>query len=266
MTFDKELAFAKELALEAGKIMQRYFRSEDIAIEWKEDESPVTAADKTINALVIEKVKQQFPSYGVIGEEDSFNKDAQLVWIVDPVDGTVPFKLGMPLSTFCLAFVDRKDGQPLVAVNYDPQLNNLYHAVKGRGAFLNGDKIATSNQTELSRGHVFLWHDGNRQRRYYDMEKLVRGLAKQNATHISVPSGSYFAVRIASGELLGSLVDGGSPWDTAAIALIVSEAGGVITALDGQPRRYDEYGDGYLFAANKTIHQTLLSLVKDSAP
>ncbi|QQS18795.1 hypothetical protein IPL68_01860 [Candidatus Saccharibacteria bacterium] len=133
MAHEKELQFAKSLALEAGAIMRHYFRSDELAITHKQDLTPLTVADTQINALVIERVKKEFPAYGVLGEEASFEPHRELLWVVDPIDGTSPFSCGIPVSTFSIALVHRKDGQPYVSVTYDPYLDELMFATKNGG-------------------------------------------------------------------------------------------------------------------------------------
>src|SRR5690606_7148188 len=109
---DEYLAFAKTLATEAGQIMRDHFVL-GIDTEWKQDATPLTIADTSINQLVIDQVKQRFPTHGVLGEEASFGTDREYLWVVDPVDGTMPYSHGIPTSTFSLALV--QNGQPIVA-------------------------------------------------------------------------------------------------------------------------------------------------------
>ena len=124
--YEKELDFAKQLAQDAGEIMRRYFQSDDIGTELKEDNTPLTIADTKINQLAIDRVKQVFPRCGVIGEEDSFETEREELWVVDPIDGTKPYSLGIPVSTFCLAYA--VNGDVKVSVVYDPFQDRLYHA------------------------------------------------------------------------------------------------------------------------------------------
>lgn len=264
MSYQKELDFARELASEAGKIMRTYFRSEDINTTWKGDNTPLTVADTTINRLVIDRVKKQFPDHGIIGEEESFSPDRDFVWVVDPIDGTMPFSLGMPNSTFSLALVERKNGQPIVAVAYDPQLDHLYSATVGGGASLNGSPIRTALERDLKQGYVFVWHGGYNDKVYFDKGKLLDFIHEKAGRYFIVPSFVYYASRVASGEFRGAILDYGSPWDSAAVALLVKEAGGVALDLNGNERRYDEFGSGCLLAANQEIADTLLSLIKEA--
>jgi myo-inositol-1(or 4)-monophosphatase len=265
MSYTKELTFAKGLALEAGKIMRRYFRAEDIGTEWKEDNTPLTAADTAVNDMVIKKVKQAFPDRAVIGEEASHDQDGELAWVVDPIDGTVPFSLGIPISTFSLALVDRKDGQPLVGVIYDPYLDHMYTAVRDDGAFLNDTRLSVSKATTFPRNYVsIIGGSGKGGKTKYNRGQCFDIIHAQDAKCMSIQTQAYFAAKVATGELVGSIFGYGAPWDVAAACLLVEEAGGVVTDLSGEKRRYDEFADGCVLAANQTILSKLLEAIQKS--
>lgn len=252
---DAYLDFAKELALEAGGIMKHYFRSEEIDSTWKEDATPLTAADTSINSLVIERVKANFPDHGVLGEEESYEPERNLIWVVDPIDGTVPFSLGMPISTFALALVDRSDGQPIVAVLYDPFLDELFYAAKGGGTFVNERRLKTSNESALKQNYFAI---------SIGQSELIKKIRKQRANIMYLQSGCYFAARVAAGQLLATIQNRPYAWDIAATALLVQEAGGIVTDYDGQVIRFDQKIEGSIMAANHKIHAKLLKLIKES--
>lgn len=264
MQYQKELDFAKDLAIEAGKIMRRYFRAEDIGTEWKDDNTPLTIADTSINKLVIEKVKAAFPDQGVLGEEESYKPERETIWVVDPIDGTKPFSLGIPVSTFLLALVSRADGQPVLGVIYDPYLEHLYTAVKGQGAFLNGRRLKTSSARSFTNGYatVYGFKPLKNNSIDYSAGKVIDGLLAKKASVINISSGAYTAAKIASGEFLTVIEMLGKPWDSAAVALLVQEAGGLVTDFVGQPRRFDEVGFGSVMAANPAILKQVLALIK----
>ncbi|MDB5168916.1 MAG: Inositol-phosphate phosphatase [Candidatus Saccharibacteria bacterium] len=266
MNYDSELAFAKELAMEAGRVMRQYFLSEDLATEWKSDNTPLTIADTTINDMVIERVKAAYPNYAVIGEESSHDANGEYVWVVDPIDGTMPFSIGIPVSMFSLALVSTSDGQPVVGVAYDPQLDRLYAAQRSGGATLNELPITTSKQTGLENtylsvmGSVLVPDKG-----FAYKSGHCADLARQaGAKPLNLYSQVYCATKVASGEFVGSIFGYGSPWDSAAVALIVEEAGGIVTDMEGKPRRYDQWGAGCILASSPQIHTQLLELVQAS--
>ena len=130
------LDFAIEIAHYAGdKIKSSFLKDKDL--DYKSDRTVVTDVDKDINHYLIEKVKEKYPNHAVNGEEESFNNSSNYVWVCDPIDGTGMFTAGMPVSVFSLALVI--DGIPYVGVVYDPYLDMMYTAIKGEGAFCNGN-------------------------------------------------------------------------------------------------------------------------------
>ncbi|MCA9333025.1 inositol monophosphatase [Candidatus Saccharibacteria bacterium] len=259
MDYKKELEFAKKLAQKAGDIMLRYFKAEDIGTVWKEDNTPLTVADTTINRMVIEEVKKVYPNHGIIGEEESFCEDREKVWVVDPIDGTMPFSLGIPVSTFSLALVDRSDGQSVLGVVKDPYQDHIYSAAKDSGAFLNDLSIHTGDYRSLNKAYIsVLGGTNNKTFRPGIAFDLARDSGSKN---FSLLSQVYAAVKVASGEFAGSIFGYGAPWDSAAVSIIVKEAGGEVTDLYGKSRRYDEWGDGCVLASNRTIMNKLLSIV-----
>ncbi len=266
MSYQKELEFAKELAYEAGTIMRRYFRAEDIGIEWKEDNTPVTVADTKINDLVIQRVKKAFPKHGVLGEEDSFEPERNIIWVVDPIDGTATFSLGIPVSTFSIALVDRKDGQPVLAVVYEPQLDHLYTAVKGEGAFLNGDRLKAGKSKTLRNNYFFLGGGFKERAPTYKVGQCTDDLLSRGGKIIQVASFIYFGCKIASGELSGAIIGLGTPWDLATVDLIVTEAGGKVTDLHGKSQRYDGPSEGFIAAETPEIHAELMATVRRAKP
>lgn len=266
-SYELELDFAIKMAEDAGKIMTKYFRSDEINTEWKDNHTPITIADQKINDLLIAKVEKDFPNHGVIGEEGSFMEERDMVWVVDPIDGTSPYILGIPTSTFCLALVDRKDGQPVIAVVYDPFLDDMYTARKNGGAFVNNRPIKTKNAKTLHHNYLAVnafakkLQDGKVVIR---PGKLMEKIRLEGGKCLTFQSHVYTAMRVASGELIGSILAFGSPWDSAAASLIVSEAGGVATDLEGKPRRYDQFENGTVVAANETILKIIIKEIKRS--
>ena len=146
MEYKIYLEFAKSIALEAKKIMMKYFY-QDNGENYKLDKTIVTLADKEINSILIQKVKETFPTHAVDGEEEQFGKSKYL-WVCDPVDGTAMYARHIPTAVFSLALVI--DGVSVIGVVYDPFTDNLYSAIKGHGAYKNDSKISVNNIDDLS--------------------------------------------------------------------------------------------------------------------
>ena len=130
MLKDRYKKFAISLAMRAGKMMRRNFVLGGKRT-WKKDHSPLTKTDLVINQMVIDAVHKHFPGYGVLAEEgSSLVQGSEYVWVCDPIDGTVPFSHGFPTFVFSLALV--KNGQPIFGLLYDPMMNRMYVAEKGK--------------------------------------------------------------------------------------------------------------------------------------
>jgi fructose-1,6-bisphosphatase/inositol monophosphatase family enzyme len=250
------LDLALELSAAAGVIMLEHF---DIGVpaDWKEDDTPVTVADEAINQMVVDRIAAEYPNHGVIGEElSSVKPESRFQWVCDPIDGTLPYMLGIPTNLFSLALCE--DGQPIVAVIEDPYLARTYSATQGGGAFVNERRLAVSARTELrgtlmnvsgrSRGDA-AWGAAI----YYDLERA-------GAEQLHHNSMVYEEILVASGMFDGAIFTKSTPWDAAAGALLVSEAGGKATDLHGRQQRYDRAIKGAIFS-NGLIHDELQALV-----
>ena len=148
--YDEYLNFAIDIANHAKQIMLKYFNADNGAC-YKEDNTIVTNADKEINHYLIERVNEVYPNHSVDGEEEKYIS-GEYKWICDPVDGTAMYARGIPVSVFSLALAH--EGVPLLGVVYDPFTDNLYTAIKGRGAFKNNKKIEV-NKNDIENNRCF---------------------------------------------------------------------------------------------------------------
>ncbi len=254
------LDFAKGLAQEAGEIMLRYFQV-GVANELKEHEgnTPVTIADKAINSLVIEAVRKQYPLHAVIGEEESYRQEnAGFTWVCDPIDGTIPYVMGMPTNVFSLALVDNSNGQPVVAVVYDPYMKRKYWATKNGGAFLNGLSIKTNATGDIK--EALVGGSGGRSNVLKASEFKAAVIAVCYRP-IIVNCVMYEAMLVASGQIAATVFPGAGCHDAVSAKLIVAEAGGKVTDVFGNEQRYDKPIRGAIIS-NGMIHDELVSLAK----
>ena len=125
------LDFAIEIAKYAGVVIKDNFLNDNNSIEYKEDRTPVTIADKCINDYLIKRVKEKYPEHSVDGEEEKYLNSSKYVWVCDPIDGTSMYTRGIMVSVFSLALVF--DGVPIVGVVYDPYQDKMYTAIKDSG-------------------------------------------------------------------------------------------------------------------------------------
>lgn len=253
--YSEELKVAKNLAYKAGEIMTSYF-SLDIHTDWKADNTPLTKADTDINKMVISEIANNFPDHRVMGEEESSvsNNDGKILWVCDPIDGTIPYSHGLNNSVFSLALVI--DGNPVLGVILDPFQKLLYYAVQGEGAFLNEQPIKVTENKEFKKNMFIL--DGD-----FTLSPLVKEIEERNGLFVSYCSFLYGAKMVASGHFAGAIFTGPNPWDCAAIKIIIEEAGGKTSDLDGNPQRYDQKINGFV-AGNEYYHQELIRIINET--
>ena len=252
----KYLEFAKEIAYEAGKIMLKYFNAKDIS-SYKGDKTIVTLADKEINTYLINRVKEKFPTHSVDGEEEQFGK-SEYVWVCDPVDGTAMYARHIPVAVFSLALV--VNGESKIGVVYDVFTNTIYSAIKGEGAYKNGEKIMV-NDYELndmrSVSNFDMWPKAD-----YNIYDIIKELGKKTY-FVSVGSVIRGGMCVASGEFNLGIFPGTKRknCDIAAAKVIVEEAGGKVTNIFGEDQRYDTNIKGAIISNGK-VHSEVVETIK----
>lgn len=250
--------FAIDIARKAGDIIRRDF-SLDVRKVWKADNTPLTETDLIINQLVIDSVKQKFPSHSILAEEgNDFSKESEYVWVCDPLDGTIPFSHGIPTCTFSLALVHK--GESILGVIYDPFMDRMNSAEKGRGAFMNGSRISVSSNIEIKSSLIGLiqWSDAK-----FDLSQLEHQLQLKGAKVLNAGSISYMGALVSSGGFTATIFPGDKPHDTAALKVLVEEAGGKVTDIFGNEQRYDRPIKGHV-TSNGILHEKLLALVRET--
>ena len=254
--YENYLQFAKEIANMAGQIMKKYFLRKDIS-SYKGDKTLVTLADKEINSYLIKRVKEKFPTHSVDGEEEQFGK-SKYIWVCDPVDGTGMFTDGIPVSVFSLALV--VDGEVCVGVVYDPHLDKMYTAIRGKGAYCNGERIEVNKLHYGDLGYRVNYEMWNNSK--FDTMMIARSML-DNARVSAIGSVARSCMAIASGKFSCDLFPGieHGNCDIAASSLIVEEAGGIVTDFYGNPQRYDRDINGAIIS-NGVSHEEILEKVK----
>lgn len=253
---EQYLEFAKEIAKEAGKIMIKYFNSDNGSM-YKGDNTIVTLADKEINSYVIKRVKEQYPTHSVDGEEEMFG-ESKYIWVCDPIDGTAMYARHIPVATFSLALVI--DGISEVGVIYDVFTDNIYTAIRGKGAFKNNEKIDVNNldfDGMRTVGHFDAWRESE-----YNIDKVIDELRKETYL-VSIGSVVRACACVASGDFNVVIFPGTKHknCDIAAAKVIVEEAGGIVTDMFGNEQRYDKDINGAI-VSNKVVHSKVLEIIK----
>jgi myo-inositol-1(or 4)-monophosphatase len=256
---EEYLTFATVVADEAAVIALQYF-SFEIENTWKGDGTPLTVADTEINDLVIKKINEQYPDHSVYGEEKSDTKErSKYIWVCDPIDGTMPFSNGLPMFTFSIALVDQSNGQPILGLVNDPVMKNRYWAYKGGGAYRNGERISVSKNATVE--NTYVCTDGSGRDVGFSNLVLIKSLSEKGCRVMKLLSIIYGGVQVANGKFAGTVFYGKKAYDVASLKIITEEAGGKATDLNGDERRYDEDGLGFV-ASNGILHEELLKIVK----
>lgn len=251
------LNFAVEIAIEAGKIMHKYFK-ENNGANYKFDQTIVTKADTEINHFLINKVKEKYPNHSVDGEEEQFGK-SKYTWVCDPVDGTAMYARHIPVAVFSLALVI--DGEPNVGVVYDPFTENMYYAIKGEGAYRNRERIQVNNillDDMKSVSNFDMWPEAE-----YNVYDVVKKLGEKTYI-VGIGSVIRACMCVANGDFNLAIFPGTKHknCDIAAAKVIVEEAGGKVTNLFGNEQRYDNDISGAIIS-NGYVHDEAVSCIKE---
>lgn len=255
--YKTELATAKLIAEKAGTIMLQYFDG-DQQIEIKNDGSPVTVADTLINSMVIAELAKVFPDDIVIGEEESTGDYGMgRRWFCDPIDGTKAYTWGTPTAMFSLGLV--VDGKPVVGVAYEPVGNKLYWAMKDGGAFCN-DRPLHVNAQNLQNGILGTISSQYRIRReahYFD------ALLDMKVNMAAFSGAVAKCVRVAEGRFVGYIEELVNAHDMAASDVIITEAGGRVTDLEGHEYDYSKPFKGTV-VSNGIVHDELVTILREN--
>ncbi len=253
---DTAIKAAKEAA-----VIQLEYLNKELDIQTKASEFDlVTKADKLAEAKIIEVISKVFPEHSFLAEESGkATRDSDYLWIVDPIDGTVNYAHGFP--QFCCSIGLYFKEEALLGVVYDPCRDELFTAQKGEGAFLNGQKISVSKIDSLKKALLAT-----------GFPALKDELLQKNLEYFKAFLGKCQAIRrpgsaaldlcyVACGRIDGFWELGLSPWDTAAGALLVREAGGIITNLDND---FFDLNIKGLIATNGLIHSQIKDVIDHS--
>lgn len=251
-----DLSYLGLLAIEAGEIITKNFRKVDRRL--KDDGTPVTIVDEAINKLVVDSISRDFPDVSIISEEGNREvSGAELRVFCDPLDGTFPFCLGLPISTFCISVL--KENTPLMGLIYDPFCNRVWSAARRKGAFLHGNKIRVSQRDQIDGSQLCLiWW----KRSQYNAGKVNDKLLDAGGISINPLSIAIFGGLIGQGLADGSIFPGNKGWETAAMQVIVEEAGGKVTDIHGNKMVYGSKGEieGHI-VSNGFLHDQLVEIV-----
>lgn len=240
------------IAQEAGQILMAH---RGVGFELKGAYDLVTAADRASEQLIVKRLREAFPTHGIIAEEGGRAElEAPLRWYVDPLDGTTNFAHGYPMWNVTLGLA--RNNEMICGVVFDPLNRELFAAELGAGARLNGAPIHVSKANKVDDA-LFSTGFPSRKRHnnvnihfYYQLAMLSHGVRRGGSAAIDL---AY----TACGRLEGFWEFGLNPWDMAAGVLLVAEAGGKVSGMQGEPFNID---GKYVVATNGVIHKETLHL------
>jgi myo-inositol-1(or 4)-monophosphatase len=256
---NKILDVAIHAAKEAGKIqLEKLGKLKYIHTKYNQDNNLVTEADNESESKIFKIIKDNFPEHALLSEESGdLPSESEYKWIIDPLDGTVNYAHSVPIFSTSIGI--EKDGQIIVGVVYDPSRDELFTAVKNKGAFLNGQKIEVSDTNALGRAMLVTGFPYNvKDNPFNCIEHFKNFLLTARAVR-RLGSAALDACYVACGRFDGFWEVSLNPWDMAAGSLIIEEAGGKVSGFDSE--KLDIYSESFL-ATNGLIHDQMLDILK----
>lgn len=256
----------KTALLAAGEIIRRGFARRR-RVEYKELTSPVTDTDRAAEKKIMSVIRRAFPGHTFLAEESAFLGKADTApagdryrWVIDPLDGTVNFVHGVPMSVVSIAV--ERNGVPLVGGVYDPFRNELFFAVRGRGARLNGSRIRVSGEKRMIRSLFITGFPYDSHKNGGAYLKLVQPFLTSSMGLRRFGAAALDLAWVACGRAEGFWECKLSPWDIAAGMLLVEEAGGRVTDFSGRPMSIDR--PAQTLASNGHVHPAMLRIIRNT--
>lgn len=256
---DSFLKIAKEAALEAGKIISKYFGTKHQYQFKNEDKSDfATQADLESEQKIVQILTKNFPKHNIIAEEGGkTNKNSDYTWVIDPLDGTISFACGMPYFAVSIGLL--KENTPVLGVVYHVFTKDLYWAQVNKGAYMNGKQIKVSQKNELNSANLTI-DFGHRQRRLPKIDLYIIPLVKEAGYLYAIGSAVMSMMLVAQGIQDGMIVQAWI-WDGVAGTIIVQEAGGRVTDFSGNQIDWTNPRLS-IVATNGLIHDQILEALK----
>ncbi|MCI3920604.1 inositol monophosphatase [Paenibacillus sp. TRM 82003] len=262
-------AVAVNMAAKAGEWMKNKLgQATDVQMKTTPHDL-VTEVDKGTELLIRKLIQTYFPTHAILGEEGvepgaeasrralEDVQDEEYVWIIDPIDGTTNFIHGLPFYSVSIALAHR--GEVIVGVVYDPARDELFVAEKGKGAYVHGKRMQVSVEERLSDSLIATGFPTERERALPEALRQISNVAPKVRNIRAAGSAALHLAYVASGRLSGFWEANLNSWDLAAGMLLVREAGGVVTEMNGQP-----YGLHVrdVAATNGRIHDSLIEALR----
>jgi myo-inositol-1(or 4)-monophosphatase len=223
----ERFACAQEVMAQAADLSGKYFSAlETLTVDEKAPQSLVSEADREVERLIRSTLLRAFPTDGFVGEESGTvdTDTARGVWVVDPIDGTQPFLLGLP--TWCVSIAYVYDRRVELGLITKPADNDVFVAQRGQGATLNGAPLSVSQAVSMAEGITGI---GCAPRDHHVVGRIVDGILSRNGVFRQTGSGACDLTYVATGQYLGVVNQSLRSWDCLAALCIIEEAGGRVT-------------------------------------
>ena len=248
------LETAVDIARESGALVAN-FHERHVPFETKGEFDLVTEADRASERLIVERLRSHFPAHSIVAEEGGGHESpSEYRWFVDPLDGTTNFAHSFPM--FCISIGLERAGEAIAGVVYDPIRQELFTAERGAGAFLNNHRIHVSKAARLSDSLASTGFPSRKRHHninihfYYQLAMASHGVRRTGSAALDLAF-------VASGRLDFFWEFGLKPWDMAAGALLVQEAGGRITEMTGGPLSVT--ASDHILADNGLLHDEIMA-------
>lgn len=244
--------FFRELAEASGAVLEKYFRSDDLGLEVKSDDTPVTRADREAEMVLRELIEKRYPDHGIIGEEyGEENTDAEFVWVLDPIDGTKSYAAGIPLYGTLLCLMH--ENKPVLGAIHQPG-QGIFLVGDGQETELNGKPVRVRDCSDLSQAILLTTDPVSPLHTKYGA--AWQDLALQVRLYRSWGDcWGYYMVASGRAHIMADL--GLSDWDKLSLIPIIKGAGGVITTWEGE----DPQLGSSVLATVPGLHRTVLELL-----
>jgi len=253
------LATAIEAVIRAGKLQMEHFGRDDVQIDKKGTIDLVTDIDVAVERMFRDMVAERFPDHQVLAEEMGGAAEVPPgpCWVFDPIDGTTNYAHGIPI--FCASLALEIDGVAQVAAVFDPNRQELFTAERGVGAFLNGRRIHVSSAVSLVDAVLVTGFPYDVHGRVDEIVGLFGAFVGQARAVRRLGSAAIDLCYVAAGRMDGFWESDLKPWDMAGGALIVAEAGGIVTHMDGTAFNSRQR---HVLATNALLHQPMLDIIR----
>lgn len=253
------LARVARAALVAGGKALRASLKTGFTVRYKGRVDPVTSADHASERAVMSHIRRHCPTHGFLTEETGLvEKPSPYRWIIDPLDGTVNFSHGLPI--YCISVAVARGEETLAGGVLDPTRDELFFAVKGRGATLNGQRLKVSGRGKLIESLLVTGFPYQRRGRIGLLMDMMKDLLMASQGVRRLGAAALDMAYVACGRFDAFWEYGLKPWDAAAGRLLIEEAGGRVTDFSGQRRGVDDTRE--ILCSNGTLHPSLVRTLK----